>query len=284
MANETISIIDQHTKTINDAIAWSIKYEKVGFPTEEFKNYRRQIATMRDALTDRCAIAAYGESQVGKSYLMSSLLSSPGKPFVIENQGETYSFIDDLNPSGGSTVSTESTGVITRFTTQEDANPGMKNYVHVRNFSVVDIVLLLVDSFYNDMKDHKVVSPDKYDDQLQHIVSTCKSGNCQTQSIISEDDIRTIDGSMGLPKSPSMDATSANMLSPPPSAIDRLLRSNQHDVKKHSPDRHISTQNAPTLSNIICPYESDNSVLSASIHAHPVTVVMKNIAKSDPTK
>lgn len=193
MANETISIIDQHTKTINDAIAWSIKYEKVGFPTEEFKNYRRQIATMRDALTDRCAIAAYGESQVGKSYLMSSLLSSPGKPFVIENQGETYSFIDDLNPSGGSTVSTESTGVITRFTTQEDANPGMKNYVHVRNFSVVDIVLLLVDSFYNDMKDHKVVSPDKYDDQLQHIVSTCKSGNCQTQSIISEDDIRTIE-------------------------------------------------------------------------------------------
>ena len=193
MANETISTIDRHSRLINEAIAWSEKYDKVGFPREEFKSYRRQIALMRDALTDRCAVAAYGESQVGKSYLMSSLLSSPGRPFVIENQGEAYSFIDDLNPSGGSTVSTESTGVITRFTTQEDANPGMKDYVHVRNFSVVDLVLLLVDSFYNDMKDHKVVSSNEYDEQLQQIIAECKSRGNQKQAVINEDDIRTIE-------------------------------------------------------------------------------------------
>lgn len=46
---------------------------------------------------------------------------------------------------------------------------------------------------------------------------------------------RTTDGMTGLPNSPSMAATSAKIDSPPPIAIERLLRSNQHDVRKFSP-------------------------------------------------
>jgi hypothetical protein len=95
------------------------------------------------------------ESQVGKSYLMSSLLSSPEAPFVITNAEKSFSFIDDINPSGGNNAKVESTGVITRFTLQKDNNL-MKDYVKILNLSVVDIILLLTDSYYNDIK----INPD----------------------------------------------------------------------------------------------------------------------------
>ena len=57
---------------------------------------------------------------------MSSLLSTAESPFVIVNNGKEYSFIDDLNPSGGNTSKTESTGVITRFTINNN-NDAMRN-------------------------------------------------------------------------------------------------------------------------------------------------------------
>ena len=59
---------------------------------------------------------------------MSSLLSTAESPFVIINDGKEYSFIDDLNPSGGNTSKTESTGVITRFTIN-NSNEAMKDFI-----------------------------------------------------------------------------------------------------------------------------------------------------------
>ena len=95
---------------------------KESFPYDVFKEYRRKIRRIRSALGKNCSAAAYGESQVGKSYLMSSLLSSPDSPFVITNAGKSYSFIDDLNPSGGNNSKVVSTGVITRLTIASVSN------------------------------------------------------------------------------------------------------------------------------------------------------------------
>lgn len=111
-----IQDIDTHISIINDSLAWAKEYGKDSFPTEQFREYRRKLSKIRKALIGKCSAAAYGESQVGKSYLMSSLLSSSEHPFVIENNGQEYSFIDELNPSGGNNAKIESTGVITRFT------------------------------------------------------------------------------------------------------------------------------------------------------------------------
>jgi hypothetical protein len=111
-----IQDIDKHISIINDSIKWATEYRKESFPMELFKDYRRKLNKIKRALSGNCSAAAYGESQVGKSYLMSSLLSSATSPFVIENEGKEYSFIDELNPSGGNNAKIESTGVITRFT------------------------------------------------------------------------------------------------------------------------------------------------------------------------
>lgn len=101
---------------VDGSIAWAKEHGKESFPCNTFKDWRRRLKRIYAALEEKCSVAAYGESQVGKSYLMSSLLSSPNSPFVITNGGKAYSFIDDINPSGGNNAKIESTGVVTRFT------------------------------------------------------------------------------------------------------------------------------------------------------------------------
>ena len=150
-----IQDINKHLELIQSSLDWAKEFGKDSFPVSVFKEYRRKLRRIRSALEENCSAAAYGESQVGKSYLMSSLLSSADSPFVIQSGGRSYSFIDELNPSGGNNAKIESTGVITRFTIAKGDN-SMSDFVKVRLLSVVDIILLIADSYYNDIK----INPD----------------------------------------------------------------------------------------------------------------------------
>lgn len=172
---------------------WAKKYGKDMFPFEQIKEYRRKLKRIYSALEENCSVAAYGESQVGKSYLMSSLLSSPGKPFVITNNGVDYSFIDDINPSGGNTTKTESTGVVTRFTVKEN-DPGMKDYVRVKNLTVADIIMLLTDTYYKDIKVDvdKSLRYDQINSQINDLQQIWKGKQRIVQEILTEDDVEDI--------------------------------------------------------------------------------------------
>ena len=75
--------INKHITIIDNSIKWAKEYGKDSFPYEILKNLRRKLKRISNALEENCSVAAYGESQVGKSYLMSSLLSSPNSPFVM---------------------------------------------------------------------------------------------------------------------------------------------------------------------------------------------------------
>ena len=178
---------------IESSIVWAKKFGKETFPVEELKEYRRTLKRIANSLEENCSAAAYGESQVGKSYLMSSLLSTADSPFVITNNGKEYSFIDELNPSGGNTSKTESTGVITRFTINND-NEAMKNYVKVKNLSVADLLMLLVDSYYNDLKidSTKVLLSDQINSELKNIQHLWVSKNTSVQDVLTEDDVKDL--------------------------------------------------------------------------------------------
>ncbi len=178
---------------IENSIAWAGKFGKDTFPVEELKEYRRRLKRIYYALEENCSAAAYGESQVGKSYLMSSLLSAPNAPFVITNKGKEYSFIDELNPSGGNTSKTESTGVITRFTINDDNNK-IKDYVKVRNLSIADIVMLLVDSYFNDLKIYAetALSSEEINKELSELHSLWQGKTAVVQDDLTEDDIKDI--------------------------------------------------------------------------------------------
>ena len=178
---------------IESSIVWAKKFGKETFPVEELKEYRRTLKRIANSLEENCSAAAYGESQVGKSYLMSSLLSTANSPFVITNNGKEYSFIDDLNPSGGNTSKTESTGVITRFTINND-NEAMKNYVKVKNLSVADLLMLLVDSYYNDLKidSTKVLLSNQINSELNNIQHLWVAKNTSVQDVLTEDDVKDL--------------------------------------------------------------------------------------------
>lgn len=184
-----IQDIKQQKQLLEQAIAWAGKYKKDTFPTDRIKEIRRSINRIAFSLGENCSAAAYGESQVGKSYLMSSLLSSPSTPFMIENKGRKYSFIDQLNPSGGENSKTESTGIITRFTVRE-VNPRMKDYVRIKLLSVADIVMLLTDAYYNDLK-LEADQALKYDEINQEL-STIQPAASSVQQIITDDDVKDI--------------------------------------------------------------------------------------------
>lgn len=147
-SNYIITEIERQISTIESAIEWGENHS--GVNTELLTKKRRAVRRIKNALTENCSAAAYGESQVGKSYLMSSILSTPDKPFVIRDGEKEYSFIDQINSSGGERSQTESTGVITRFTIREDMR-APEGFVRVKLLSVADLILMLCDSYYNDV-------------------------------------------------------------------------------------------------------------------------------------
>lgn len=188
-----IQDINSQIAIINDSITWANKYGKDTFPTEELKEIRRQLRRISDSINENCSAAAYGESQVGKSYLMSSLLSTPDSPFVITNNGKEYSFIDNLNPSGGNTSKTESTGVITRFTINNE-NDRMKDFVKIKNLSVADLLMLLVDSYYNDLKvdTNSILKYDDINKELTSIQYLWTGKTSVVQEDLTEDDVKDV--------------------------------------------------------------------------------------------
>lgn len=185
--------IQRHIVLTDNAIAWAKQHDKESFPSKGFAEYRRQLRRIHEALAENCSAAAYGESQVGKSYLMSSLLSSPEQPFVITNGGREYSFIDEINPSGGNNAKTESTGVVTRFTLSE-GNPRMRDFVKIRNLSVVDIILLLTDAYYNDIKTNSdsVLMNDEINRRLDNLNRKWSAKKSIEHDIIDGDAVRDI--------------------------------------------------------------------------------------------
>ena len=111
-------------------------------------NCRRRLNKKKFALKGNPAAAMYGESQVGKSYLISSLLSEEGKPFSITDENNVvHNFIEEINPPGGGS---ESTSLVSRFSVNYKPI-NQKFPVKAVLLSPADIVLVLCDSFYNDI-------------------------------------------------------------------------------------------------------------------------------------
>ena len=177
-----------HLDVIKDSIAWAERYGKDSFPRNELSKMRRRLKTIYNALDRNCSAAAYGESQVGKSYLMSALLSSSDAPFTISDGKREYNFIDEINPSGGNNSKKEATGVITRFTLQKNlAAPA--GYVRIELLSITDVVMMLVDAYYNDIKlnAETALSVDDINKQVNSI-----GINTNSQTFITSDDIADI--------------------------------------------------------------------------------------------
>ena len=175
---------------IEKSNAWikrSLEGEKQKNAYRNMVNYRRRLNKKKFALEGNPAAAMYGESQVGKSYLISSLLSEEGKPFCITDyKNVIHNFIEEINPPGGGN---ESTSLVSRFSVNyKPINP--KFPVKAILLSPADIVLALCDSFYNDIKaDHSLIlQTEKINTEVYAWKDYFKNRKVQ-QEVFSEDDV-----------------------------------------------------------------------------------------------
>jgi hypothetical protein len=182
--------IQKQLEIIEKSNAWiktSLEGNKAKEAYRNMVNCRRKLNKKIFALEGNPAAAMYGESQVGKSYLISSLLSEEGKPFGITDENNVvHNFIEEINPPGGGS---ESTSLVSRFSVNyKPVNP--KFPVKAILLSPADIVLVLCDSFYNDIK--AVHDLALSSDEINSAVYALKDRlqNCQPQQkVFGEDDV-----------------------------------------------------------------------------------------------
>lgn len=188
-----ITNIQKQLEIIEKSNAWikaSLEGNKAKGAYRNMVNCRRRLNKKKDALEANPAAAMYGESQVGKSYLISSLLSEEGKPFSIADENNViHNFIEEINPPGGGS---ESTSLVSRFSV---------NYKPInQKFPIMsvlltpaDVVMVLCDSFYNDINlktsvDTHFLSIDEINSKVFQLKDKLKNRQMQ-QEVFDEDDV-----------------------------------------------------------------------------------------------
>jgi hypothetical protein len=162
-----------------------LKYEEKKAMGEKIKKNRSEIRKVGNNIDSKPVFALFGVSQVGKSYLVKNLLSMGGGALNIKCGDHTLDFLQTINPQG---QGAESTGVVTRFSADKT---GLNDEfpVRVRLLSPKDIVILLCDSFFSDIK-----RMDTYPSQDQFFQSAnqCRTEYLQDKPVqfyFTEDDI-----------------------------------------------------------------------------------------------
>ncbi len=205
MATNTI----QQIENINNSLKWIQKHkpEDYGQRFLQLVEERRKLKKIAEAEKEKPSIAAYGESQMGKSYLIGNLLqkqkfldSDKDKaiiyPFmVLSEQDEAINFVDRINPIGNKK---EATGVVTRFT-PFNTETGAKRYnkehpVIVKLLSVANIATVLCDSYTIDVKfrSGKPYSDENLKNISENIFNQYKDKPEVAQNFLVEDDILDI--------------------------------------------------------------------------------------------
>lgn len=185
--------IQSQIDNINKSLEWIRKNKPSDYEQKflQLVEERRKLKKLEEANQDNPAIAAYGVSQVGKSYLMNCILQKDGKPFIIKADGKTYKFIEEMNPK---TDNTEATGVVTRFTSfSRDNNKYSKEYpLLMKCLTVADVLLVLSDGYFNDISDYTTYSENEIDEFAENLYNKYIQKPIIVDSAITADNIMDI--------------------------------------------------------------------------------------------
>ncbi len=181
--------IKQQINNIDQALTWIRQHKPDHYGQRFFQlvSERCKLRNMAEAETENPAIAAYGESQKGKSYVMSNLLQHGRLPFKVKAGGKEYNFIEQINPP---TVNTEATGVVTRFSAfKRNPQKYRADYpVYIKLLGPADIAAILVDGYFNDVNDYQTFDSEEIKAIGLEIYNTYKDRE-EVQTLLIEDDI-----------------------------------------------------------------------------------------------
>src|SRR5690554_5758622 len=172
---------------VQSAIEWSsIDDGEIGNSglKKSFNTIRRNLSVIEGSLSKRPSIAIFGQSQVGKSYLVQNLAKPFNDKFLMIKVADGISdveFLTSMNPPGGK----ESTGLVTRFTTKEIEKDSAFPF-EVELFSQLDIAAILTNAFCSDLKDYH---EDVFNVEKEDVQSLFEQLNTHSvQSGVSEDE------------------------------------------------------------------------------------------------
>lgn len=188
-----ITKITDQIENINKSLDWIKKNKPQDYDQKfiQLIELRRTLRKVLSASYNNPGIAAFGKSQVGKSYLISCLLQDNGKPFMVKAGNELHNFVYKINPPSDNGGGKESTGVITRFSSFNRASDrySEKFPVLVKTFSVTDLLLVLADSYFNDFGDYVVIDEDEINTISQKWNEKYSNSAIVSNSPIKADDI-----------------------------------------------------------------------------------------------
>lgn len=140
-------------QVVDDGMSWVNSHaeeDKKEVTIADLKTLRRHINRYANAIPKRPAIAIFGQSQVGKSYLVSNLAKTPEAYSLlvkVPGTGDEIDFIKNINPPGGGK---EATGLVTRFTTDDTFESNWKPF-ELKLFSQSDITSIIANGYLSDI-------------------------------------------------------------------------------------------------------------------------------------
>lgn len=148
-------------KATKDAGVWVernpdiVRNEREGL-LKELRKAGRKLRACAKSAARRTSVGVFGASQAGKSYLISALASNEDNKLMALFDTKQYDFISEINPKNDS----ESTGLVTRFTMERPKNPDRDYPVRTRLLTETDLVKILANTWYEDMKHTEDASMD----------------------------------------------------------------------------------------------------------------------------
>ena len=139
-------MLKEHAEAIRGQVVRMMDFPMSDSEKAELRRTSARLERISKGLSLRPCTAIYGQSQVGKSYLVNRVLAKEGKPIYVKLGEHRFDFINQINPVG---KNQEATGVVTRFTTTsslDDQHP-----VQLRLFRPIEVIQILVDGFMQDV-------------------------------------------------------------------------------------------------------------------------------------
>lgn len=186
MANKALQKIND----INNGLKWIREHQPDQYDQRflQLVDERRKLRILANAERSNAGVAAFGNSQVGKSYLMNCILQDNDKPFMVEYPGGEYNFIDTINPIG---EGAEATGVVTRFSTY-GKHPELYNIqypIRFRSYNVKDVIVTICDAYFNDFRNFTTGSESELIEMCNALYEKYGAGQPVPDSPLTADDL-----------------------------------------------------------------------------------------------
>ncbi|MBQ3635123.1 MAG: hypothetical protein II951_05840 [Bacteroidales bacterium] len=205
--------MEEQNKAIDAALEWIRKYRPEIYEQKfiDIVDQRRRLLTIENAKRNNPAVALYGESQKGKSYLVGNLLKSNKEVFkvdgsqdVVLKSPEPINFVKKMNPTGDGY---EATGVVSRFTSYRghDGDYKPEYPLQLRLLKVSELAAIICDGYCKDVSDAVQFSADEIREKVADIEAKYKNAPKVEGAPVTAEDILdleeyTMDNFVGLIK------------------------------------------------------------------------------------